>query len=272
MIQIDVEKCKKDGFCVNDCPLAIIRQKDKNSNPEMVSGGDRICLLCRHCVAICPHGALSHEQVPIEACPPVSDQLTINQEQAFQFLRSRRSIRKYKKKPVKKDTVQRLINMARYAPTGSNSQLVEWSVFMNSDVLLKIAEMTVEWIRKALAKGPEGAFPAYFPNIVTAWDSGFNSVLREAPVLILASTPGDYRNGMVDLSIALSYLELLAVPMGLGTCWAGLVQLALVNWEPLRELVGLSKSTTNHYPMMLGYPKSKYHRLPERNTPKVTWK
>jgi hypothetical protein len=27
----------------------------------------------------------------------------------------------------------------------------------------------------------------------------------------------------------------------------------------------------HHYPMMLGYPKFKYHRLPERKPPKIAW-
>jgi len=78
LLQIDERKCKKDGVCVGECPVAIMYMKDKDSVPEMVPGGDQVCLLCGHCVAVCPHGALSHAKVPIESCPPVDKDLVIN--------------------------------------------------------------------------------------------------------------------------------------------------------------------------------------------------
>ena len=84
--------------------------------------------------------------------------------------------------------------------------------------------------------------------------------------------PGDNNNGMVDLTLALSYLELAAPALGLGTCWAGLLQGAMLYWKPLKEVVGLPDGHTHHYPMMLGYPKMKYFRLPERKLPHIQWK
>jgi nitroreductase len=42
-------------------------------------------------------------------------------------------------------------------------------------------------------------------------------------VLVVASAPKEATNGMVDVTLALSYLDLLAPTMGLGTCWAGLL-------------------------------------------------
>ena len=66
LLIIDEEKCRKDGICVRECPMVIIKQKDENSFPEMAPGGEDICNACGHCVAVCPHGALSHDWVPIE--------------------------------------------------------------------------------------------------------------------------------------------------------------------------------------------------------------
>jgi nitroreductase len=77
---------------------------------------------------------------------------------------------------------------------------------------------------------------------------------------------------MVNLSLALSYLELAAPGLGLGTCWAGLLQGALLSHQPVRELVGIAEGHSHHYPMMVGYPKVKYHRLPERRQPRIDWK
>ena len=147
LIQIDDSKCKKDDFCVQECPASIISQPDKKNRPEMVDGGDQLCLACGHCVAVCPHGALSHKKTPLEECPPIAKELIISQEQAIQFLRSRRSIRNYKKKPVEKEMIQTIIDIARYAPTGGNSQAVEWIVHMDKNTVKEIAELTVDWMR-----------------------------------------------------------------------------------------------------------------------------
>jgi nitroreductase len=90
--------------------------------------------------------------------------------------------------------------------------------------------------------------------------------------MVVASTPKEAGNGMVDLTLALSYLELAAPAMGIGTCWAGLLQGALLAHPPLKAALGIPEGHLHHYPMMLGYPKAKYFRLPERKLPKITWK
>lgn len=271
LLIIDESKCKKDGICVDECPMAIIKLKDGNGFPKLVPGGEDICNSCGHCVAVCPHGALNHARVPVEDSPLIEKELEINQEQAVQFLRSRRSIRFFKKQPVEKEKLRRLIEIARYAPTGGNLQLVEWVVFTDPDKIKEISGLTVEWMRKMLEKAPKSV-PPYFPLIVNAWDIGYNSVTWSAPALVMASAPQEATTGMVDVSLALSYFELAAPKLGLGTCWAGVVDAALRASAALREAMELPDRHPYHYPMMVGQPKAKYTRLPERKAPRITWK
>jgi len=273
ILKIDQSKCKKDGICAGECPLAIIHLGTENGFPEIASGAEAVCLLCGHCVAVCPHGALSHEKIPVKDCPEIRKDLTINSEQAVQFLRSRRSVRFFKDQPVAKETIQTLIEVARYAPTGSNSQRVEWTVFTDKDKIKKLASHTIDWMKEITKRMPEQAARLpYIPLIIAAWDIGFDAVLRDAPALVIASAPEKSNSGTVDLTLALSYLELFALTQGIGTCWAGLLQDALLNWGPLKQAVGLPADHIHQYPMMLGYPKVKYFRLPERKAPKITWK
>jgi nitroreductase len=198
--------------------------------------------------------------------------LTVDTHQAIQFLRSRRSIRHYKKRPVEKGTIEALIKVARYAPTAGNSQLVRWTVFTDPAQLKTIAQQTVDCLRDIVATQPKETSPASLPLILAAWDIGNDAILRGAPSLIVASAPQENPSGLVDVSLALSYLELLAVPMGLGTCWAGLVRRALATWKPIQETIGLPDGHVHYYSMMLGYPKFTYHRLPERKEPVISWR
>ena len=272
LLIVDESKCKQDGFCAKDCPRAIIRIKDKESYPELVPGGEQSCMACGHCVAVCPHGAMSNNKVPLADCLSIQEELVINEPQVVQFLRSRRSIRVYKDKPVEKQKIERLIEIARYAPTASNTQLVEWLVFADPDTIKTFGKLAADWARAMLAKDPQAAKDPYIPRIVAAWDAGYDAVLRGAPAMVVASAPKEDRNGMVNLTLALSYLELAAPGMGLGTCWAGLLQGALLSWPPLQKAIGLPEDHSHHYPMMLGYPKAEYFRLPQRKPPKITWK
>jgi nitroreductase/NAD-dependent dihydropyrimidine dehydrogenase PreA subunit len=268
LLIIDENKCNRDAYCVRECPAVIIHLPE-GGFPEIIPGG--ICLECGHCVAACPHGALNHKRVPIEKSPVIREELRISEEQALQFVRSRRSIRHFLQKPVEDARIKSLIDGARYAPTGGNGQMVEWLVLTDKKKIREIASITVDWLRE-LVKDPRViAVSPYLPRIVTAWDSGYDSVLRDAPAVVVASAPKEAVNGMVDLTIALTYLDLLAPSMGLGTCWAGLLQGALLSSPAIKRTVGIPEGHPHHYPIMLGYPDAKYYRLPERRTPKITF-
>ena len=271
LLIVDNEKCKKDGICAADCPMAIIKL-ETGEGPKIIPGGDEFCLRCGHCVAICPHGALSHKEVPLENCLPLKKELSIDTDQTVQFLRSRRSIRFFKDKPVEKGTLKRLIEIGRYAPTASNSQLVAWTVFTDREKIQEIAGLVIDWVKGILEKDPQPSYAPYMPIIAGAWDMGYDAVLRNAPGLILASAPKEASNGLVDVTLALSYLELAAPSFGLGTCWAGLLYGAMRSHAPIREMFGLADNVPFYYPMMIGHPKTRYFRLPERKTPRIVWK
>ncbi len=267
---VDEAKCKKDGICVRECPTSIIRLGKEDGYPEIAREG--ICLVCGHCVAVCPHGALSHERILAKDCPPIREELAINEDQAVQFLRSRRSIRHFQDRPVEREKIQRLIEVARYAPTGANRQLVEWLVLTDKSHLRHIAGLTIDWIRTIIEDPQVIAARPYLPALVKAWEASHDPVLRNAPVLIVASAPKEAINGLVDLTLALSYLELLAPVKGLGTCWAGVLQGALLASAKVREAVGIPDGYPHFYGMMLGYPDVKFYRLPERKPPKITFR
>ena len=270
LLTVDENLCNKDGLCAAECPMMIIRMKDGDGFPEMAPGGEAACLVCGHCVAVCPFGAMSHKKVPVEKSPEISPELTINADQAVQFLRSRRSVRHFKKQPVETGLLRKLIETARYAPTGGNIQPLEWVVITDQEKMKELSQMTVEWMRETIQAG-QRKVPPYYSIIVNAWDAGFDAVLRNAPALVIASAPKDDPNGMVNVALALSYFDLAAPAMGLGVCWAGLLKGAMFNQKPISQAAGVPDDRPYNYPLMVGYPKFKYHRLPERKPPRITF-
>lgn len=271
MLTIDINLCKKDGLCVAECPVSVITMKDKDSVPEPVENAETLCLRCGHCVAVCPHGALSHEATPLESCAEINKELTIGSEQAVQFLRSRRSCRVFKDTPVKKETIEKVIKVASYAPTGSNLQMVEWLVLSDKNKLNELSGLAVDWMRDTLKRNATIA-PPYMAKLIDAWEAGHDTILRNAPAVVVGMVNKDARNGLVDTTIALTYLDLAAPKFGLGTCWAGLLQGAMLYWPPVKEAMGITDDYPFHYPMMVGYNSMRYYRMPERKTPLITWR
>ncbi|MHB9027945.1 MAG: nitroreductase family protein [Candidatus Latescibacterota bacterium] len=271
LFTVDETKCTRDGICVEECPARVIEIKD-GSAPTPVRGAALGCIRCGHCVAVCPHGAFSHSAIPIEDCPPVQKDMGFTPEQAEVFLRSRRSIRRYKDTAVEPEKLSRLIEIARYAPTGSNSQQVKWLVVNSRENVKRIAGMVIDFMRVMVESKQPFAVSYRLDKLVDAWDAGTDVISRGAPALVFAYAPKSYGVAQVDCTSALAYLDLAAPSLGLGSCWAGFVMMATGNWPPLQEELALPEGYASFGAMMVGYPKYKYHRLPTRKAPEIVWR
>jgi nitroreductase/NAD-dependent dihydropyrimidine dehydrogenase PreA subunit len=271
IIEVNRETCKQDGICAAVCPAGLIDFK-KGGYPKPVPGAEEMCILCGHCVAACPTGSLTHRAMPAEKCAPLQERLKLTHEQCEQFFKSRRSIRAYKKTPVKQKDIERLIDIARYAPTGHNSQCVEWLVLAERDELHRLAGITIDWMRWVIKEMPELADQMHLDLVVKSWEGGTDTILRNAPALILAHADKDTRLAPTGCVIALTYLELAAAAMGMGCCWAGLFYRAVTSFPPMIDALKLPEGHECYGAMMLGYPKYSYHRIPLRKAPKITWR
>ena len=270
-IQVDEDKCAQDGICALVCPGGLI-EFEKGQFPVPVPEAEEVCIACGHCVAACPTGSLSHRSMRAEDCPPVRKDLFLSPEQCEHFLRSRRSIRAYRKKPVPREEISRLIETARYAPSGHNSQCAEWLVLSDRDELHRLSEVVAEWMRWMIKKIPEIAQLMHMDRVVARWEAGKDVILRDAPTVIVAHAEQDNRMAPATCTIALAYLELAATSMGLGCCWAGYFMAAATGFPPMIEALPLPQGHQCFGAMMVGYPKVAYHRLPMRNAPSITWR
>jgi nitroreductase/NAD-dependent dihydropyrimidine dehydrogenase PreA subunit len=271
LIAANQQTCSQDGLCSAVCPMQII-DFSPGAYPGPVAGADELCIRCGHCVAVCPSGSLQHADLPLEQCPPIRKELLLSAEQSRQFLRSRRSIRNYRDQPVSRATLQELIEAARYAPSGHNTQSAEWLVLDSRAELDRLLVIMADWMRWMLANMAELALSLHMDRALERIEAGEDVVLRGAPVLIVAHAAKTDRMAPSTCTIALAYLELAATGMALGTCWAGYFNAAATSFPPLMAALGLPEGHQSFGAMMVGYPRYRYQRLPERKTPHITWR
>lgn len=271
LITINEKTCNKDGICAAVCPGGLI-DFEKGEIPVPIDKADEVCIRCGHCVAVCPTGSLSHKDMNKEDCPDVKKEFDLGQDQCEHFLRGRRSIRVYKDKPVERNLINDLIEIARYAPSGHNCQCAEWTVIEDRKELDRLSGVIAEWMSWMLEHMKEVALSINLDRALERWESGIDNILRGAPTVIVAHAQEDNRLAQSTCTLALCYLDLAARSMGLGSCWAGYFNSAAMTFPPMKEALALPEGQQSFGAMMLGYPKFKYHRLPTRNIPKITWR
>ncbi|MFH0786278.1 MAG: nitroreductase family protein [Pseudomonadota bacterium] len=272
LFTINQKKCHRDGLCVAECPAKLIEIIGEEGFPAPIAEAEELCINCGHCVSICPHGALSLKTMAPGECLPVRKELFLGPEHCEHFLRSRRSIRNYKEKRVPHDILTRLIEIARYAPTGHNLQPVHWLVIEESKEVHRLAQLVADWMRGQVNQGAEVAIALHMDRVVDAWDKGMDRILRSAPHLIVAHGLKTLAPIQGACTIALTYLDLAAASFGLGTCWAGYFTAAANFYPPLLSTLALPQDHLPYGAMMIGYPKYAYQRMPLRNAPDITWR
>ena len=272
LFTINNTKCKRDGICAEECPMGIIVFRGGDALPSPVPGADKLCINCGHCVAVCPHGAFSLEVMNTEDCLPVQSELLPGPEQVKHFLASRRSIRTYKKQPVERAVLAKLIDTARYAPSGHNMQPVHWMVIEDPNEVKGLSALVVDWMRFVIKERPEFAQALHMDRVVGSWEKGEDRITRGAPHVVVAYGLENLPIAQSACTIALTYLELATYSLGLGACWAGYFSVAAAFYPPMAQALALPEGHQCYGAMMIGYPKHRYHRVPTRKEPAVTWR
>ncbi len=264
LITVDESRCTKCGLCARACPAGIVAMRD--GLPATVEKIEKGCITCGHCVAVCPTAALSHCRMAPEECMPLEAGWRLSPGQLEQLIKGRRSIRCYRPEPVDRTVLERLLDIARYAPSGMNTQSVLWKVILDEQEIQFLSLAVIDWMRTLQGEEVHGV-----KGMLKAWEMGRDPVLRKAPALVIAYGADDDRMAQPSSMIALSTLELAALSFGLGTCWAGFLFFAAKSSYEVATALGLPPGHHMCGGMMIGYPEFEYSRIPARNPARVTW-
>jgi len=149
----------------------------------------------------------------------------------IELLRKRRSIRKYKDRPVEQEKIDLLVEAALRSPSSRGFNPWEFVVVTDPAILARLAK----------AK-PHGA-----------------SFLAKAPLgIAVCADPEKSDVWVEDVSIAAILLHLAATDVGLGSCW---IQLRKREYDDTQtasahaaRLLGLPEGKTVSAIMAIGYP------------------
>jgi len=268
-ILVDQDLCTRCGICSVVCPMSIVNPADENTLPEVQDTKAGMCIACGHCEAHCPSQALllnvrTDERVPIPAGAG-----TLSAEELGIYLKKRRSVRHFTREPVAREEILQVLDIARYAASGSNGQPVQWLVVHDPDKVKKIARLTIDWMRTLL--NTDHPMRSYATVLIGAWESGHDVICRGAPHLLCAHIPEGNPGAFTDAIIALTHFDIAAPAFGIGTCWAGFVAGAAGSYEPLQKELGIPTGRKCAYMMMFGYPEYKVYGIPRRKPLHATW-
>jgi nitroreductase/NAD-dependent dihydropyrimidine dehydrogenase PreA subunit len=283
---IDQDLCNKCGICVTRCVMNY-RERDGVINEN---AGESTCNLCGHCVALCPTGAITHHKMDMSNFIELDDNIRFNIDDFTHFIRGRRSHRNFNDKVIPREDMDKLVDLCRYTPTGSNRQNVEITVIQDRDLIRRLSDHTVdffennidEFLKEAeeyMANGKE--VPQITQSVLTMRDTlklvvsarkfGFEVIFHRAPAVMIFHSPTETSSPKDDCVIASTTVTLAARTMGLETCYIGLFEFVANKYKPIIEELNLPPGNKVFSVIVLGYPKLKYLKTVDRKPMKVSW-
>ena len=195
-------------------------------------------------------------------------------------IQKRRSIRRFKTDPVSDDLIQQLLESARLAPSGSNTQPWRFIVIKDAETRQKL--QTASYNQRHVGQAPViiaccadikafGEFPERIEELITA--GALPAKTREVfvPSLKKGGMSADIKWHLLiaatgNTDIAIEHMVLQAVELGLGTCW--------VRWfddNKVKEILEIPKNIEIIALLPIGYPAEDPPQRPRFNLEKIVY-
>ncbi|MBA4419465.1 MAG: nitroreductase, partial [Syntrophus sp. (in: bacteria)] len=191
---------------------------------------------------------------------------------------------------VEKAFIERIIDGARFAPTGHNAQSTEFVVVRNRETIKKISELTAHYFSKAskqlrnplikmmllvVARNEiEGALHLMgdFDRILNEFQQGKDTILHNAPSILFFHGDRGTNLSDVNASLALQNAQLVCHSLGLGCFYAGYVAAACKRDNRIPGLLSIPKNHQVYGALAIGHPRFMYPNWIERRPPRIEWR
>jgi nitroreductase len=176
------------------------------------------------------------------------------------LFRAKRSLRRYKKKKIGEDSLNKILQAIRYAPSGGNSRMWKFVLVSNQKKIEILRERIIEEVSKVN--------PMYAKAYRVKKKLGMDPIFFNAPHLLILYYPPNSLSSGINSGIALTYGMLAAESIGVGSCWIGVAHRLLAANENLRNMFNIDGIVGGV--ITLGYPAIKYYRFPSRSPLKIS--
>lgn len=273
-ISIDRRKCILCEACVETCPVHIFFM----TNSEVRVRNEEECMVCGHCVSVCPVEAVIHKGLDLSGFLPAPEGTAFSPESLYSFLRSRRSCRVYETKEVPGEMLGKLIDIARYAPTGFNRQNFEFIVVQDKAKVEELSKMAATFFGILLKEVEASPETHPFRKLIYEFrkdyeflSQGKDRIFRGAPVVILVHAPADIGASIDNCLYSVFHMVMMAETLGLGTCINRRFLVAVDRVPEIARELGVPAGHKIFGCVTVGFPKHKYNKLPSRKPAKVRW-
>lgn len=243
MVYIDQKLCVNCKTCQRLCPMGVFVAGEKT--PEVHPR--RRCIQCMHCAGACPKKAIRFDELPTEAVYP-----EMSAQPLERLIRERRSIRNYSDRLPDKAVIRKALDIAAYAPSGKNQRAYRYTVVWGKN---KVAELRDRCLALCEAFGEA-------PELPKLMKYGTDLLTCGAPCMIVAWSPDDCLNPVLDAAVVMAQLELLLVNEGLGTCWGGYLRQVSDRFPEIRTYLGIPEGAHVRCALMVGYAKGEKYMNP----------
>lgn len=168
-----------------------------------------------------------------------------------EILKKRKSVRAYLDKEVSKEVFDKMIEAAKTAPSGGNSQPTRYKV-LGKEMIKNLKEAEVfeqDWIYGV-------SHIVVCCGDMNAYHKGIKDSEKELREKVNESYKKRYVDDRrtrvsIDVAISSSYLVLKATELGLGTCYVGWFKEG--GEERMRKLLGLGEEYIIPFVVVVGY-------------------
>lgn len=280
--RFDRDSCTLCGKCVTVCPENVL-----TIDNSAVSVSTDACMLCSHCYAVCSSNAVSFDPDMVRS-PEFSSFNFIEKitapgnaagSELVNIVRARRSIRKYRERPVDDGVIADLVSFAVTAPSGSNRQEWEFLAVNGRDKVWNLALQIRNFFIKLnkLARNPVirygsalvagTALIIYYRERIDTVEmaiqkssEGTDLLFHGAPALIILHGKPGGSTPVEDAQYAAYNITLLAHALGLGTCFIGYAVESMNRAKFIRQYCGIPAGNRIHAVLTVGYPDVEFYR------------